>query len=167
MEQLQYTRPETRWRLEMVVSAGTTKHWCTVLVLLATAFLMVKKKRPSFYVAHSLAQPESKGSHRVLQTDDWTDINAWKDKDRKAVHHKNGFIILIVFRGQISICTFYNILLSVDCFIHCLYINNFQISLYMLLGLTFPGQMKQKHEEKGTWLLLSSVSNTVQRNKEL
>lgn len=67
-------------------------------------------------------------------------------------HHKNDFIILIVIRGRNQFSTFFfTIYYYRETALYIvLYINNFQIILYMLLGLTFPGQMKQKHEKKGT-----------------
>lgn len=144
-----------------------SRRHATVLVLLPTDFTTVQRKMCSFYVTHRQAHSGNNTWHWVVWSDNWGGPDSWKEKGESG-HHKNFFfIILIVIRGRISIFTFYNILLSLDWFIHCLYINNFQIILYMLLGLTFPGQMKQKNEEKGTWLLLSTVSNTVQRNKEL
>lgn len=72
-----------------------------------------------------------------------------KVKDGETAHHKNDFIILIVIRGQISIFHFLQYITIIRLFLYIvLYINNFQIILYMLLGLTFPGQMKQKNEQK-------------------
>lgn len=93
----------------------------------------------------------------------------WNERRREAAHHKNDFIILIVIRGRISIIHFLQYITIIRLFLLyiVLYINSFQIILYMLLGLTFPGQIKQKNEKKGTWLLASTESNTVQRNKEL
>lgn len=147
LEESQSAGPETWWRHEVVVRAVIRR--VSRVASVSCCVLGGNKEKGCCYLTQA---------SRIV----------WVDKrESDTVHHKNDFIILIVIRGQISICHFLQ------------YITMIRLS-YTLFLYTFKSfctcfwdwhswhslvrwskKKKKKERKKGTRLLLSTVSNTV------